>query len=92
MGAPVLEEEKKLPSDQMKPLATERAIEKIMRMETLCLTFRLRQLAAQSRNERRYVWGDIAFDPGLNVIWADNTCGKSTCLQAYCTPSGLKKC
>jgi len=34
MGAPVLEEEKNFLAT-MKPLATERAIEKIMRMETL---------------------------------------------------------
>lgn len=34
---------------------------------------------------------DIPFQPGLNVIWADNTKGKSTCMQAMLYALGLEK-
>lgn len=34
---------------------------------------------------------DIPFGTGLNVIWADNTKGKSTCMQAMLYALGLEK-
>lgn len=34
---------------------------------------------------------DIPFGPGLNVIWANNTKGKSTCMQAMLYALGLEK-
>jgi hypothetical protein len=34
---------------------------------------------------------DLTFDEGLNVIWADNTTGKSTCLQALLYALGLER-
>lgn len=34
---------------------------------------------------------DIPFESGLNVIWADNTKGKSTCMQAMLYALGLEK-
>jgi hypothetical protein len=34
---------------------------------------------------------DIAFETGLNVIWADNTKGKSTCMQGMLYALGMEK-
>ncbi|MCP3418638.1 hypothetical protein NLM16_31465 [Bradyrhizobium brasilense] len=47
---------------------------------------RLRAIAADA------VYGtDVPFGPGLNVLWADNTKGKSTCMQGMLYALGLER-
>src|SRR3546814_16972439 len=49
-------------------------------------TLRLRAITASGP-----YGADIRFASGLNVIWADNTKGKSTCMQAMLYALGLEK-
>jgi hypothetical protein len=49
-------------------------------------SLRLRAVAANG------VYGaDVPFDAGLTVLWADNTKGKSTCMQGMLYCLGLEK-
>jgi len=55
------------------------------------LTLRLRHLRMRAITASGAFGADIPFEPGLNVIWADNTKGKSTCMQAMLYVLGLEK-
>jgi hypothetical protein len=49
-------------------------------------SLRLRAIAANG------VYGaDVPFDAGLTVLWADNTKGKSTCMQGMLYVLGLER-
>jgi hypothetical protein len=52
---------------------------------------RLRRLQLRSITASAVFGADIPFDPGLNVIYAGNTSGKSTCLQAIIYVLGLER-
>ena len=45
------------------------------------MTLRLRHLRLRAETSSGPFGADIPFSTGLNVLWADNTKGKSTCLQ-----------
>jgi hypothetical protein len=55
----------------------------------ISMTLRLRHLRLRAETEVGTFGADLPFTSGLNVIWADNTKGKSTCLQGilYATRS-----
>lgn len=53
--------------------------------------FRLRRLRLRSVTERTTYGADLAFADGLNILWADNTMGKSTCMQAVIYALGLER-
>ncbi|MFZ5704785.1 MAG: AAA family ATPase [Pseudomonadota bacterium] len=55
------------------------------------MTLRLKHLRMHAMTEAGPYGADIPFGPGLNVIWADNTKGKSTCMQAMLYALGLEK-
>lgn len=55
------------------------------------LTFRLRYLRLRATTDLGLYGADIPFESGLNVIWADNTKGKSTCMQAMLYVLGLER-
>lgn len=55
------------------------------------MTLRLRHLRMRAITSAGPYGADIPFEPGLNVIWADNTKGKSTCMQAMLYVLGLEK-
>jgi hypothetical protein len=52
---------------------------------------RLRHLRLRSFTASRAFGADIPFEPGLNVLQAPNTSGKSTCLQAIIFALGLER-
>jgi AAA domain len=52
---------------------------------------RLRHLRLRSFTAERSFKADIPFGPGLNIIQAPNTSGKSTCLQAVIYVLGLER-
>ena len=54
---------------------------------TLCL----RHLRLRAMTPAGLYGTDIPFKPGLNVIWADNTKGKSTCMQGMLYALGLER-
>jgi len=55
------------------------------------VTLRLRHLRMRAITSAGVYGTDIGFEPGLNVIWADNTKGKSTCMQGMLYALGLEK-
>lgn len=55
------------------------------------MTLRLRHLRMRAETPVGTYGTDIPFRPGLNVIWADNTKGKSTCMQGMLYALGLEK-
>ncbi|MEJ8406055.1 hypothetical protein WKI27_11925 [Brevundimonas vesicularis] len=55
------------------------------------MTLRLRHLRMRAETSAGPYGTDIPFNPGLNVIWADNTKGKSTCMQGMLYALGLEK-
>lgn len=55
------------------------------------MTLRLRHLRLRAITPTGVYGTDIGFEPGLNVIWADNTKGKSTCMQGMLYALGLEK-
>jgi len=55
------------------------------------MTIRFRHLRLRAETSSGTFGADIPFVPGLNVLWADNTKGKSTCLQGLLYALGLEK-
>lgn len=55
------------------------------------MTLRLRHLRMRAQTSAGPYGADFPFEPGLNVVWADNTKGKSTCMQAMLYALGLEK-
>ncbi len=55
------------------------------------MTFRLRHLRLRAETKAGTFGADLPFKPGLNVLWADNTKGKSTCLQGVLYALGLER-
>ncbi|MDP3746891.1 MAG: hypothetical protein Q8Q88_07550 [Phenylobacterium sp.] len=55
------------------------------------MTLRLRHLRMRAITSAGVYGTDIGFEAGLNVIWADNTKGKSTCMQGMLYALGLEK-
>ena len=55
------------------------------------MTLRIRHLRLRAETRSGAFGADIPFDPGLNVLWADNTKGKSTCLQGLLYALGLER-
>ncbi|PWK76067.1 hypothetical protein [Aminobacter sp. AP02] len=55
------------------------------------MTLRLRHLRMRAVTSAGPYGADIPFAPGLNVIWADNTKGKSTCMQGMLYALGMEK-
>ena len=55
------------------------------------MTLRLRHLRMRAMTSAGPYGTDIQFDSGLNVIWADNTKGKSTCMQGMLYALGMEK-
>ena len=56
------------------------------------MTLRIRHLRLRAETSSGPFGADIPFSPGLNVLWADNTKGKSTSLQGLLyRPLGLER-
>jgi hypothetical protein len=55
------------------------------------VTLRIRYLRLRCETRAGTFGADIAFARGLNVLWADNTKGKSTCLQGLLYALGLER-
>jgi AAA domain len=55
------------------------------------VTLRLRHFRMRAMTHNGLYGTDIPFEPGLNIIWADNTKGKSTCMQGMLYALGLEK-
>lgn len=55
------------------------------------MTLRLRHLRMRAVTSAGVYGTDIGFEQGLNVIWADNTKGKSTCMQGMLYALGLER-
>lgn len=55
------------------------------------MTLRLRHLRLRAFTQDGLYGADFPFDAGLNVIWADNTKGKSTSMQALLYVLGMEK-
>jgi hypothetical protein len=55
------------------------------------MTIRFRHLRLRAETSSGTFGADIPFVPGLNVLWADNTKGKSTSLQGLLYALGLEK-
>ncbi|PSC02840.1 hypothetical protein SLNSH_21825 [Alsobacter soli] len=55
------------------------------------MTLRLRHLRLRAVTPVGPYGTDITFSAGLNVIWADNTKGKSTCMQGMLYALGMEK-
>lgn len=55
------------------------------------MTLRLRHLRLRAFTPEGPYGADFPFDEGLNVIWADNTKGKSTSMQALLYVLGMEK-
>ncbi len=55
------------------------------------MSFKLRHLRLRIETMAGTYGADIPFKPGLNVLWADNTMGKSTCLQAVLYVLGMER-
>ena len=56
------------------------------------MTLRIRHLRLRAETASGTFGADIPFALGLNVLWADNTKGKSTCLQGLLYALGLDGC
>lgn len=55
------------------------------------MTLRIRHLRLRAETGAGPFGADIPFSTGLNVLWADNTKGKSTCLQGLLYALGLER-
>jgi hypothetical protein len=55
------------------------------------LTLRLRHLRLRANTSGGLYGADIPFGTGLTVIWADNTKGKSTCMQGMLYALGMER-
>jgi hypothetical protein len=55
------------------------------------VTLRLRHLRLRAETKIGPFGADLTFQTGLNVLWADNTRGKSTCLQGILYALGLER-
>jgi predicted nuclease with TOPRIM domain len=55
------------------------------------MTLRFRHLRLRAVTTDGVYGADIPFAPGLNVLWADNTKGKSTCMQGALYAMGLER-
>ena len=55
------------------------------------MTLRLRHLRLRAFTQDGVYGADFPFEAGLNVIWADNTKGKSTSMQALLYVLGMEK-
>lgn len=55
------------------------------------MTLRIRHLRLRAGTNSGPFGADISFEPGLNVLWADNTMGKSTSLQGLLYALGLER-
>jgi hypothetical protein len=55
------------------------------------LTLRLRHLRLRANTTGGLYGTDMSFGPGLTVIWADNTKGKSTCMQGMLYALGMER-
>ncbi|OUC15032.1 MAG: hypothetical protein B0A82_09045, partial [Alkalinema sp. CACIAM 70d] len=55
------------------------------------MTLRLRHLRLRALTQDGPYGADFPFEAGLNVIWADNTKGKSTSMQALLYALGMEK-
>src|SRR3984893_8866736 len=55
------------------------------------MTLRIRHLRLRAETASGTFGADIPFALGLNVLWADNTKGKSTCLQGLLYALGLER-
>lgn len=55
------------------------------------MTFRLRHLRLRAETKIGPFGADLPFQTGLNVLWAENTRGKSTCLQGILYALGLER-
>ena len=52
---------------------------------------RLRALRLRAATPEGMYGADVRFEAGLNVLWADNTMGKSTCIQGMIYVLGLER-
>ena len=55
------------------------------------MTLRLRHIRLRAETTAGPFGADIPLGLGLNVLWADNTRGKSTCLQGFLYALGLER-
>ncbi|MQT11970.1 hypothetical protein [Segnochrobactrum spirostomi] len=55
------------------------------------MTLRIRHLRLRAVTTDGVYGSDLRFGPGLNVLWADNTKGKSTCMQGMLYALGLER-
>lgn len=55
------------------------------------MTLRFRRLRLQANTGAGVFGASLDFQKGLNVLWADNTKGKSTCLQGILYALGLER-
>jgi hypothetical protein len=55
------------------------------------LTLRIRHIRLRAETSAGPFGADISLNVGLNVLWADNTTGKSTCLQGLLYALGLER-
>lgn len=55
------------------------------------MTLRLRHLRLRANTSGGLYGADISFGAGLTVIWADNTKGKSTCMQGMLYALGMER-
>jgi hypothetical protein len=55
------------------------------------VSLRFRHLRLRAETSVGSFGADVPFDRGLNVLWADNTMGKSTCLQGLLYVLGLER-
>ncbi|MGO6937664.1 hypothetical protein [Rhizobium johnstonii] len=55
------------------------------------MTFKLRRLRLRALTEEGWYGAEIGFVNGLNVLWAANTMGKSTCIQGMIYVLGLER-
>lgn len=55
------------------------------------MSLRFRHLTLRAETKDGPYGADLAFGDGLNVLWADNTKGKSTCMQGMLYALGLEK-
>ncbi|WP_421566532.1 hypothetical protein [Ochrobactrum sp. EDr1-4] len=55
------------------------------------MTFKLRRFKLRALTEQGSYGVELGFTDGLNVLWADNTMGKSTCLQGMIYALGLER-
>jgi hypothetical protein len=55
------------------------------------MKFQLRCLRMRALTEEGWYGTEIRFEKGLNVLWADNTMGKSTCIQGMIYVLGLER-